>query len=297
MQGGITRRGPRRPAKLVFLWLLLAGGLAERGHSVEIIAHRGASHDAPENTLAAVRLAWERDADAVEIDVHLTRDGRIVVTHDATTGRTAERDWAVAERTLAELRTLDAGSWKDPQWAGEKLPALEEILATIPDCKRLFIEIKCKTEIVPELKRVLKASGKRPGQTAVISFDLDTVSEVKRRMPGLKTYWVHGPSPKRDEKTGQPIRDPKTGRLVDPPDELIETCRRAGLDGLDLAANSQLTAELVDRMHRLGLALCVWTIDDPEHTRKLVDLGVDGITTNRPGWLREQLDVTQTANK
>ena len=275
--------------------VLPAVGLAERTSSMEIIAHRGASHDAPENTLAAVNLAWQQKADAVEIDVWLTKDGRIVAIHDSTTKRTAGRDWGVADRTLADLRTLDAGSWKGAAWAGEKIPTLEEVLATIPDNKRLFIEIKCKTEILPELERVLKASGKAPHQTAVISFDLDTVQKVKRRMPGLKVYWVHGPSPKRDENTGELARDEKTGKPIDPPEELIEKCRQAGLDGLDLAAGSHLGKGIVDSMHGLGLELHVWTVNPPDDPRDLVQLrelirwGVDGITTDHPAWLRRQL--------
>jgi glycerophosphoryl diester phosphodiesterase len=266
-----------------------AAGLAQQARAVEIIAHRGASHDAPENTLAAASLAWAQEADAVEIDVWLTKDGHIVAIHDATTKRTTGRDLVVAESTLAELRALDAGSWKGPAWAGEKIPTLEEIVATVPRDKRLFIEIKCKTEILPELERVLKASGKKPDQTAVISFDLETLKAVKARMPELKVYWVHGTSPRRDEKTGLPIRDEKTGQLVDPPEQLIETCRRAGLDGLDLAGDSRLTRNIVEQMNRLGLGLYVWTIDRPEHAQTLGDMGVNGITTNRPGWLAGQL--------
>jgi glycerophosphoryl diester phosphodiesterase len=198
-----SRKAPcrRKPDLLIALvsCLLLRGAVPGPSHAAEIIAHRGASHSAPENTLASANLAWKRNADAVEIDVWLTKDGRIVALHDKTTERTTGRKWNVAERTLAELKTLDAGTWKDKTWAGERIPALEEILATIPDGKRLFIEIKCRAEIVPELERVLKASGKPPAQTAVISFDLDTVRAFKKQMPQLAVYWVHCNSTKRDE--------------------------------------------------------------------------------------------------
>ena len=252
------------------------------GYSVEIVGHRGASYLAPENTLASVNLAWQRNADAVEVDVWLTRDGRIVALHDETTKRTAGRDWDVAGRTLAELRTLDAGTWKGASWAGEKIPTLEEILAAVPEGKRIFIELKAKTEILPELERVLRASGKRPAQTAVISFDLPTVQAIKQRMPQLAVYWVHGTSPKRDEETGE---------LSDPPVKLIRQCHRAGLDGLHLAHDSQLTREIVEGIHRLGMKLYVWTVNSPEDARRWIVLGVDGITTDRPGWLRRQLEA------
>lgn len=264
--------------------VILAGGLAGRAFGVEIVAHRGASYSAPENTLASVRLAWQRNADAVEIDVYLTADGRIVALHDATTKRTTGKDWKVADRTLAELKTLDAGVWKGAAWAGEKIPTLQEILATVPDGKRLFIEIKCGPQILPELERVLKASGKQPAQTVVISFDLATVRAVKGTMPLLPVYWIRPTSPRRDKKTGQ---------IVDRLDDLIETCRKSGLDGLDLAHDSQLTKELIARIHGLGLEMHVWTVNSPDDARKLIALGVDGITTDRPGWLREQLQTAE----
>src|SRR5687767_10257607 len=87
---------------------------------MQFIAHRGASHDAPENTLAAVRLAWAQHADAVEVDVHLTRDGRLAVIHDPDTQRTAGVARVVAQSTLAELQLLDVGRWKASRFAGEK---------------------------------------------------------------------------------------------------------------------------------------------------------------------------------
>src|SRR5690606_25135252 len=99
---------------------------------VEVIAHRGASHDAPENTLAAVNLAWEMGADAVEFDVHLTSDGHLVSIHDKDTKRVAGTKKVVAETTLAEVQELDVGTWKDGAFAGETSPSIDAVLATIP---------------------------------------------------------------------------------------------------------------------------------------------------------------------
>jgi glycerophosphoryl diester phosphodiesterase len=98
-----------------------------------IIAHRGESHDAPENTLASVCLAWERDDDAAEIDVHLTKDGRIVVIHDEHTWRTAHRFGKVANRTLEQLKRLDVGRYKGKRWAKERIPTLAEVLEIVPE--------------------------------------------------------------------------------------------------------------------------------------------------------------------
>jgi glycerophosphoryl diester phosphodiesterase len=95
-----------------------------------LIAHRGESADAPENTLAAFRLAWERNVPTIELDVHLTKDGEAVICHDADTKRTAGTKLVIKDTPLADLRALDAGKWKAPRWAGEKLPTLAEALAT-----------------------------------------------------------------------------------------------------------------------------------------------------------------------
>ena len=271
------------PTALPLAALIVAVLLAGSCLGVEIIAHRGASYLAPENTLASVNLAWNLGADAVEIDIYLTKDGRIVAMHDKTTERTAGPKWKIADHTLAELRRLDAGSWKDASFAGEPIPTLEEILASIPDGRRLFIEIKCGKEVLPELRRVLIASGKPPRQIVVIAFDLETATDSKRMMSGVKTYLLFGRSPTRDKVTHM-----ITGGRID---ELIEQCRDAKLDGLDLSHESELSKEIVDRIHELGLEFYVWTINSPEDAVRVVNWGADGITTDRPKWLREKLQA------
>ena len=251
--------------------------------AVEIIGHRGASYDAPENTLASVNLAWRQAADAVEIDVFLSRDGRIVATHDKTTKRLAGVDRPVVEQTLAELRQLDVGRWKGERFAGERMPMLHEVLATIPEGKRLFIEIKCGPEIVPELKRELAAAGKPAAQTAVISFSLETVASAKRELPKLACFWIIELEP-----------DEQTGRLMPEVADLIEQARAAGLDGLDVGNSPPISREFVTAVKQAELELYVWTVNDPQAARRLRHLGVDGLTTDRPGWLREQLNVTES---
>src|ERR1700689_4578384 len=104
--------------RVLIVLLTLASGTA-RGNAVEIIGHRGASHDAPENTLASFRLAWTQHADAAETDAYLSKDGEIVVIHDSNTARVSGRRRKVVDQTLAELKQLDIGRWKGEQWAGE----------------------------------------------------------------------------------------------------------------------------------------------------------------------------------
>src|SRR6476661_5646642 len=122
---------------------------------VEIVAHRGASAEAPENTLPSFKLGWEL-ADADELDIYLSKDGEAVVMHDASTKRTAGLDKLVADQTLAELKALDAGSWKAPSWTGTRIPTLAEVLALVPEGKRLFIEIKAGPEVIPALEKAVK---------------------------------------------------------------------------------------------------------------------------------------------
>lgn len=249
---------------------------------MEIIGHRGASHDAPENTLAAVNLSWKQDADATEIDVYLSRDGHIVAIHDDTTKRTAGVDKRVDAQTLEELQKLDAGTWKGPRFAGEKIPTLGEVIATIPDGKRLFIEVKCGPEIVPELKRVIEAARKKPAQTAIISFSHDVVSEAKRTLPELRVFWIVGF--KQDKQTG----DWRPGI-----DEIIAKAKDAKVDGVDLGFAPVMDQHMVDRVKQAKLEFYVWTVDSPTDARMLATWGVDGITTNRPEFLREHLEGEQ----
>jgi glycerophosphoryl diester phosphodiesterase len=244
---------------------------------IEIIAHRGASWDAPENTLAAVRRGWAEGADAVEIDCRLTRDGHVVVIHDSTTRRTSGQSWTVAERTLDELKSLDVGRWKGPRWADEQIPALHEVLETIPYGRRLFIELKTGAAIVPRLCRVLAESGVPLGSLVVIARDVDSLVKVKRRLPEVSVYLVAD------------FRERKTGVAKPAVAELIATAHEAHLDGLDLKADGPFDAAAAKLLAEDELTFHVWTVDCAEDARRLIELGADGIATNRPGWLREQL--------
>ena len=116
--------------------------------SALIIAHRGESYDAPENTLASINLAWERGAEAVEIDVHLSKDNQVVVIHDPNTLRVSGIKKKIKNSTVADLKKLDVGSWKSAEFKNEKIPTLKEVLATVPQSKKLIIEIKSEFKIL-----------------------------------------------------------------------------------------------------------------------------------------------------
>ena len=252
--------------------------VTSRSDAVEIIGHRGASHDAPENTLASIRLAWKQNADASETDVHLTKDGQIVVIHDFNTKRVGRRNRKVVEQTLDELKQLDIGRWKGEQWAGERIPTLAEYLAAIPAGKRLFIEIKCGPEIVPQLVDVIRKAHKRPEQTCLIGFSYDVMRAAKRELPELKCYWIV--ELKRNKETGG--WSPQLATL-------IRKAKDAGLDGIDFGDAPVLDREFVSKVKQSGLGVYTWTVDSVQEAKRLEQAGVDGITTNRPGFLKESL--------
>ena len=245
-------------------------GLAGSGGQAKIIAHRGASHLAPENTLASVELAWRMGADAVEVDVHLTRDHRIVAIHDPTTGRTAGTHLEVAATHSRRLRRLDVGRHKHPDFAGEPIPFLEEVLETVPPDRHLFVEIKCGPEILPALHDTIANSGKW-SQVALIGFDLATMRMAKQTMPDVPAHWLC------DKRILVPY-----SRL------LVRRAKTHGIDGLDVHW-SGITRRFVRAVKAAGLKLYTWTVDDPIDAIRLRALGIDGITTNRPGWLRSRI--------
>ncbi len=147
-----------------------------------IVAHRGASFDAPENTLAAFRLAWEQKADGIEGDFYVTKDQQVVCIHDADTKRTAGKKLIVAQSTLAELRELEYGKWKDAKFAGEPIPTFADVLSVVPAGKLFVIELKVGPEIVPLIqpalaKELQAESGKK---FLFISFQCGYGSQMQR---------------------------------------------------------------------------------------------------------------------
>jgi len=244
-----------------------------------IIAHRGASHDAPENTLAAFRLAWKQGADGIEGDFYLTKDGRVACIHDDTTKRTAGVDLRIADATLDELRKLDVGSWKDRQWAGERIPTIEEVFATVPKGKIFYVEIKSGPEIVSPIHRAFAKSGLAAQQVVVISFKESVIAEVKRTIPGVKAIWLVGYH--KDDETG--LWNPTIGQI-------IPRLRQCKADGLGTEANREaVTADFVRELRNAKIEFHTWTVDNPDTARYFRSLGVESITTNRPEFMRNTL--------
>lgn len=261
---------------------LVATNLA-RG--ADIIAHRGGSAAAPENTLAAFEQGWAEGADAVELDVRLTRDGRVVVIHDGDTERTTGTKLVVADATLAELQRLDAGAWMGEEWRGQRIPTLGQVLAGLPQGKLVVIEIKCGVEVLGPLDEVLRTSGVGPGQVRVIGFDGSVLAAFTARRPDIGTlllsgFWRDG-----------------LGRSRPTAEELCARAFAADCDGVSIHAEDCVDEGFMRTLGEAGLFVVVWTVNDPAVARRLVDLGVDAVTTDRPGFLREALTARPHARR
>lgn len=252
--------------KLLFVFVL---GLSfcTGGAQSMMIAHRGASHLAPENTVASANLAWEIGADAVELDVHLSKDGRVMVNHDKTTKRTSGENYLIKETGSSVLRKLDVGSWKGPKYAGEKIPFLSEMIATVPKGKTLVVEIKCGPEVIPAMKKAVEESGKQ-SQVVFIAFGWKTILAVKKQFPDNACYWLSA--------IGVGLKN------------RMQQAAELGLDGVDLKSGL-VKKDVMDLANQLGLDVLCWTVDDATEAKRLADLGVQGITTNRAAWLKEQI--------
>ena len=272
-----------RPSFFVCVALSFYASVAvAQADAQNIVAHRGASYDAPENTVASMKLAFEQGADGVEADFYLTSDGQIICCHDKDTKRTAGVKHVIVETPLAELRKLDVGSWKNEKYRGEMMPTFAEIAETIPPGKKFIIELKVGPEIVAPLKEALAKTELEDEQILIICFNEKTVAECKRLLPDLKCHWLTGY--KQDEKSGE--WKPSLG-------EVAATLERSHADGLGTQGemkhvDAEFLEDLCDEGH---CEFHVWTIDDPKVARYYQKLKPWGITTNRPGFIREQLKL------
>ena len=247
-----------------------------------VVAHRGASADAPENTLSAVRAALVRDTDLIEVDVQRSKDGALVLMHDTTLARTTNArelfpsrgPWLVGQFTHAELSRLDAGSWKGPQFAGERIPTLEQLVEVVRRSRSgLLLELKAPA-LYPGIVREVTAclaqqagylqSATAAGRLVVESFSQDAIRECKDAEPSIPVGLLGTPSP---------AELPALSGWVDQ----VNPGYRAA------------NASYVSDIHRAGLRSLVWTVDRPGAMRRAIRAGADGVITNRPDVLHRVL--------
>ena len=256
------------------------------GHWPAILAHRGASARAPENTLEAFRLAVEEGAGGLELDVHATRDGEIVVIHDASVDRTTDGSGAVAGMTLEELRRLDAGYRFSPDGGrtfpyrgrGTRIPTLAEVYAQFPDV-RVNADIKetrAGTEEV--VLRVIRRAAAEV-RTLVASNDHAVVRRFRRASGGRI-------------RTAASRREIAAFYLMSC--SRLEALGRPAYDALQVPVEHKgialVTPRFLGAAHSRDVRVDVWTINDAAEMRRLLDLGVDGVMTDRPGVLASLLE-------
>jgi glycerophosphoryl diester phosphodiesterase len=247
---------------------------------IQSIGHRGASGYAPETTLESYSIAIGMGVDFVETDIHMLRDGTIVAIHDAGLERTTNGKGWVGDLNLAELKSLDAGSWfnrtypdkAQPEYVGLKVPTLEEVVDLVKaSTAGLFVEIKDPERYSPDLESLLLSlirKNQMETRTRFISFSAPSLLKIKQLGASIPTVLL----------IAKPERDPVLAALEAAVDEL-------GL--LYLYA----TPEIVDRAHRCGLLINVWTVDQQEDMKRMIELGVDRITTNYPDRLINLLPI------
>ncbi len=242
----------------------------------KVIAHRGASANAPENTLPAFDLAWKEGADGIECDVRLTADCQVVCLHDADTGRVAGTNLAVEAHDYAELQTLDVGKWKSAEFADTRIPLLSEVMAKVPPGKKFLIEVKTGEEMIAPLLDVIDAASVELKQIAVIVFDPAMVRALKAKRPELRVYWLI------DVKSNWLGRSKL--KLADVLDTLVEI----DADGLGLRCHSGIHREMVKAILEADVDLNIWTVDNPVDARRYASFEVTSISTNCP---RAMLDA------
>jgi glycerophosphoryl diester phosphodiesterase len=234
-----------------------------------IVGHRGAMGYAPENTFAAYELALTMGVDAVECDVHLSADGVPVVIHDHTLDRTTDGRGLVRDHALAQLKALDAGSWRGAEFAGQRLPTLDELLGWCASRVGLSIELKNGPLFYDGLAEQVVDLVRRHGmleRASVISFDHQAIRRVKQLEPRLAAGVLFA------------------ARLVDAP----AVARAAGAETI-MPAYYFATPDVIDQAHAAGLTISVWTVDDPATAARLAADGVDAIATNYPDRVKAAL--------
>jgi glycerophosphoryl diester phosphodiesterase len=220
----------------------------------KVIAHRGASGIAPENTHSAINKALEIGADLIEIDIHTTRDGEIVVMHDHEVSRTTDGRGLISELDVEQIRRMDAGSWFGPEFSGETVPTLDEVLATVKGKAGLCVEVK-QAKPLSVLDKIRDHDLIQ--DVVVFDFNHPRLYTVRDLEPEIRTLALG-----------------VSGNNFDSIDH--EKCTAVG------ASLPDVDRSLVERAHDEGLAIFVYTVDEEADMGRMVSLGVDGIITNNP---------------
>ena len=227
-----------------------------------VIAHRGASSYAPENTFAAFDLAIRMGVSHLELDVHSTVDDHVVVIHDDTLDRTTTGSGPVASHSLAALATIDAGSWFDERFSGERIPRFADVLERYQGRTHIHTEIKGQSAHLAERTVDLVRSHGMVDQVTITSFKRTRLEETRAYAPELPTGWL----------------------VAEASDTVIAQAHALGLTQLCTKADT-VTSPLVRRLHAEGFVVRAWGVENETLMRRVVQAGADGMTVNFPDTL------------
>lgn len=249
----------------------------------KIVAHRGASYAAPENTIPSFELAFKENADFIEGDFWLTKDKEIVCVHDSNTARVNKEKikLKINKSTLAELKNIDAGSWKGEEFKETQIPSIQEVLQIIPEGKGIFVEIKDnKEEFIKILFNILNSSGFPHGKIRIISFDPRMVAAVKRHIPEVKAYWLFSW-----------FSFKVTCNVANILGKFNQAIKAIKCDGINVNAACGINKNFVNELRKQQLDFSAYNVDEPDVLQKMLSLGVDAVTTNYPNKMREQMNT------
>lgn len=262
-------------AYVLLVFLINLTTVAQPNNDLVVIAHRGASSVAPENTLAAAEQGITYGADMIELDIHLTKDGKIVVIHDHTVDRTTNGTGTIADMTLEEVQKLDAGSWKDPKYADQRVPTLDEFLKLVNGRATVLIEIKSNDKklyegIEQKTWDIVEANNAH-NWVAYQSFHPKVIDNflaidpkcpiyllIVGRMPLFPLYYDDA------VRWGSPFKRWK-GKV------------------LGINPNTKFASKsFINKAHKNGFKVFSWTANEGKDIEKLKNNGADGVITNYP---------------
>ncbi|HAH05350.1 MAG TPA: hydrolase [Elusimicrobia bacterium] len=229
---------------------------------VGVVGHRGDNCCAPENTLAAIRQAFDKGAEYVEVDVRRTANGDLVLLHDETVDRTTDGRGRVADLTLWELKALDAGSWHSPKFAGEKIPTLAEALLAAKGRGKLILDVKA-LDVGQDIRRALSEAGVGPDAILpVMNVDARALADFRKHLGGAVLLWGEAPDP-----------------------SALDALKASGVGGFEVPFWT-VKPPFLEAARARGMPVIVYTVIAPDTMRWLADdVGVDVIETDFPGVL------------
>lgn len=253
------------------------------GQGMRVIAHRGFSGAAPENTLVALRMAMDLKADMAEIDVGLTKDGHVVLLHDETLDRTTDGSGLLSDVTLDEVRQLDAGSWFGSNYTEEPVPTLAEALDLVRG--KMLLNVEIKTEAVTDtaesgiVDKVLQLVQERNmlDEVVISSFDPRALAHAKHLDAEVRTASLYN----RELHEGQ-------GPL--------EVMAAVGSNGFN-TSHRRITQQMVDACHRHQRPVAIYTVNNEKKMRQMIEMGVDALFTDYPDRLQKVLEEMAAGRK